>query len=137
MDRLRRRLLGEDRGSAPIQMAIIFPIVLLLFITIVQSIMWAYARNLAYTAAREGVGAGRTYQASPDDGAAKAQETLQRLGGNMLTGYSVSAAGSTDERIEIYIEGSAMSLVPGVADWPLSATVSAPVERWTTPQGNS
>ncbi|MFC7308956.1 TadE family protein [Streptomyces monticola] len=126
---------ADDRGSSPIQMAIIFPIVLLLFVAIVQSILWAYSRNVAYTAAREGLAAGRAYQASPADGADRTSETLTRLGGNLVTSSSVSTAGSTGERIVIRVEGSAMSLVPGVANWQLSATVSGPRERWTTAGG--
>ncbi|MBC9731457.1 TadE family protein [Streptomyces sp. TRM68367] len=122
----------RDRGSAPVQMAIIFPFVILLTLAAVQGFLWAYARNVAQTAAREGVSAGRMYEAGPGDGAVKAQAALDELAGNTLTGTAVSTAGSTDERIRIRVQGSALSLLPGVDGWTVSATMSGPVERWTT-----
>ncbi|MGW2748430.1 TadE family protein [Streptomyces sp. NPDC001450] len=125
----------RDRGSSPIQVAIIFPFVILLTLAAVQGFLWAYARNVAYTAAREGVSAGRMYEAGPADGAAKAQDAAASLGGNILTEPQVSTAGSTQERIRIRVQGQAISLVPGVGGWTVSATVSGPIERWTTAQG--
>ncbi|MCX5231371.1 TadE family protein [Streptomyces sp. NBC_00233] len=62
----------RDRGSSPIQVAILFPIVILIF-AIVQAFLAAYAHNVAATAAREGVAADRMYGAEPGDGAAKAR----------------------------------------------------------------
>lgn len=129
---LRARL--GDRGDAAIQAAIIYPIVLIVFITGVQAAMWGYARNIAQTAAREGVTAGRLYGASPAEGAARARSALDRLAGNNLTNRTVSAAGSTPERVHIRVSGTATSLIPGVPNWSVSAEAFGAVERWTTPQ---
>ncbi|NUK85600.1 pilus assembly protein [Streptomyces lunaelactis] len=123
-----------DRGAAAIQAAIIYPIALAVAITAVQAAMWGYARNIAQSAAREGVTAGRMYGASPADGAAQARSALERLAGNNLTHRSVSAAGSTPERIQIRVSGTAMSLIPGVPNWQVSALASGAVEHWTLPQ---
>ncbi|MFI1400945.1 TadE family protein [Streptomyces sp. NPDC020681] len=123
-----------DRGDAAIQAAIIYPIVLAVFITGLQVALWGYARNIAETAAREGVLAGRMYGAGPGDGTARARNALDRLAGENLTNRSVSAAGSTPDRIRIRVSGTAMSLIPGVPNWPVAAEASGAVERWTTPQ---
>lgn len=135
MRRLPARL-SDDSGSSQISMAIIFPFVILLTITLIQGIMWAYARNIAYTAARAGVSAGRMYEASPQAGATKANRALDELAGNMLTGRHVSTDGSSTQTMRIRVEGGAMSMIPGVPRFPVSATVSGPIERWTTAGGN-
>lgn len=124
--------LERDRGSTAIQMAIIFPFVILLILAGIQAFLWAYARNIAMTAAREGVSAGRMYEAGPADGTAKAQAALDDLAGNTLTKTSISTAGSTGERIRIRVQGRAMSLLPGLGV-SVGATMSGPIERWTTP----
>lgn len=138
-DRLRAWWRGrrwrDDRGDASIQMAIVYPFVLLATIAVIQVSMWYYARSIALTAAREGLTAARAYQASPADGTAKAQQVLERSAGDSLLGYSVSTAGSTAERVRVQVTGTAQSMIPGVAGLRVSQSASGPVERWTVPGG--
>lgn len=122
----------RDRGSSPLQVAILFPVVILLILAMVQGFLIAYAHNVAGTAAREGVSAGRMYGAGPGDGAAKARSALNALGGGLFADTHISTTGSTTDRINITVQGRAFSLVPGVRGWSVSASASGPVERWTT-----
>ncbi|MFD7283660.1 TadE family protein [Streptomyces sp. NPDC059862] len=131
----RGRRWRDDRGDASIQMAIVYPFVLLATIAVIQASMWYYARSIALTAAREGLTAARAYQASPADGTAKAQEVLGRSAGDSLLGYSVSTTGSTAERVRVQVTGTAQSMIPGVAGLRVSQSASGPVERWTVPGG--
>lgn len=126
----------RDRGSAPIQVAIIFPVVILLIFGIVQGFAIAWAHNAIATAAREGVSAGRMYGAGPGDGAAKARRAAADLGGNLLTGVHVSTAGTTRDRMSIRVEGRAVSLVPGLQSISVSSSTSSPIEQWTTEGGD-
>ncbi|MGW6755548.1 TadE family protein, partial [Streptomyces sp. NPDC055006] len=57
-------------------MAIVFPFVLLLTVAVIQASMWYYARQIALTAAREGLSTARSYQAGPAEGAARARDVL-------------------------------------------------------------
>ncbi|MFD4371070.1 TadE/TadG family type IV pilus assembly protein [Streptomyces sp. NPDC058486] len=136
---LFRRLLSQahhrDRGSTPIQVAIVFPFVILLVFGIVQGFTLAWAHNAVATAAREGVAAGRVYEARPGDGAAKARRTAAALGGDLLTGVHVSTSGSTRDRLRIRVEGQGVSLVPGLKSITVSSTAAGPIERWTTAGG--
>ncbi|MFJ8769583.1 TadE family protein [Streptomyces clavifer] len=115
------------------QMAIVFPFVILLTITAVQVGMHYYARNIALTAAREGVSAGRLHQASPGEGAARARETLGRIAGDSLRGAEVSTAGSSGETMKVTVTGRAVSLVPGLPGLMVSQSATGARERWTTP----
>ncbi|MEV5989315.1 TadE family protein [Streptomyces sp. NPDC052051] len=123
----------DDDGDASIQMAIIFPFVLLAAVAVIQASMWYYARQIALTAAREGVAAAGTYQASPADGTARAREVLARTAGDSLRSPSVSAAGSSGQRVRIQVSGTAMSMIPGLSGLRIAQSASGPVERWTVP----
>ncbi|MEU3855433.1 TadE family protein [Streptomyces sp. NPDC029554] len=128
----RGRSWGDDRGDAAIQMAIVYPVVLLAAITVIQASMWYYARQIALTAAREGVAAARAYQASPGDGAARAREVLGRTAGDSLRSVSVTA-GSTGERVRVEVSGRTQSMIPGLKGLTITQSASGPVERWTVP----
>ncbi|MGW1070698.1 TadE family protein [Streptomyces aureus] len=125
---------SEDRGDTSIQMAIVFPFVLLATIAVIQASMWYYARQIALTAAREGASAARAYQAGPGDGAARARDVLARTAGDSLSGYTVTA-NSDGQRVHLVVEGAAMSMIPGVSGLQVRQSASGPVERWTSPGG--
>ncbi|MFD8986132.1 TadE family protein [Streptomyces sp. NPDC059564] len=121
-----------DRGEASIQMAIVFPFVILVTVAVVQASMWFFARNIALTAAREGVAAARTYQAPEGAGAARARETLGRIAGDSLGQATVSTSSSATE-VRVTVTGQAPSLIPGLSGLSVSQSAGAPRERWTTP----
>ncbi|MFE2470119.1 TadE family protein [Streptomyces mirabilis] len=123
----------DDRGDASVQMAIVFPFVLLAAIAVIQASMWYYARQIALTAAREGLSAARSYQASPTDGAARAQDVLGRTAGDSLRGASVSTTGSNGQRVRVQVSGIAQSMLPGVPGLRITQSASGAVERWTVP----
>lgn len=123
----------RDDGDTSIQMAIVFPFIILLTIAVVQAGMWYHARNIALTAAREGVTAGRAYQATPGDGAARARETLNRIAGDSLRETGVSTDGSTAATMRVTVTGRAVSLLPGIPGLHISQSASGARERWTTP----
>ncbi|MFD6299713.1 TadE family protein [Streptomyces sp. NPDC060235] len=128
----RGRRWSDDRGDTSIQMAIVFPFVLLATIAVIQASMWYFARQIALTAAREGAAAARAYQAGPGDGAARARDVLARTAGDSLAGYTVSAS-SDGQRVRVQVSGTAMSMIPGVAGLQVHQSASGAVERWTTP----
>ncbi|MFD5572949.1 TadE/TadG family type IV pilus assembly protein [Streptomyces cadmiisoli] len=130
----QRRRWHNDRGDTAIQMAIIFPFVLLATVAVIQASMWYYARQIALTAAREGLTAARAYQASTADGAAQARDVLGRTAGDSLSGYSISVS-SNGQRVQVQVSGAAMSLIPGVSGLQVTQSASGPAERWTDGPG--
>ncbi|MGP4001702.1 TadE family protein [Streptomyces sp. 8N706] len=130
-----RRPVQIDRGESSIQMAIVFPFVILATIAVVQASMWYFARDIALTAAREGLTAGRSYGAGPTEGAARARSVLDRTAGDSLQGTAVSTAGSTGQRIRIQVSGTVPSMLPGVGGMTITQSASGPIERWTVPGG--
>ncbi|MEY9988088.1 Flp pilus assembly protein TadG [Streptomyces sp. V4I8] len=122
----------DDRGDTSIQMAIIFPFVLLATVAVIQASMWYYARQIALTAAREGLTAARAYESSTADGAAKARDVLGRTAGDSLRGYRVSAS-SDGQRVRVEVSGTALSMIPGLSGLQVTQSASGPLERWTVP----
>ncbi|CAM5501224.1 TadE/TadG family type IV pilus assembly protein [Streptomyces canarius] len=120
----------DDRGDTSIQMAIVFPFVLLVTVAVIQASMWYYARQIALTAAREGATAARSYPSSPADGAARARAVLGRTAGDSLSGYSVFAS-SDGQRVRVQVSGTALSVIPGLSGLRVTQSASGPVERWT------
>ncbi|WP_411092815.1 TadE family protein [Streptomyces sp. 049-1] len=128
----RGRRWADDRGDASVQMAIVYPFVLLAAIAVIQASMWYYARQIALTAAREGVTAARAYQASPADGTTRARQVLGRTAGDSLRSASVSAS-NDGERVRVQVSGVAQSLLPGVPGLTITQSASGPAERWVQP----
>lgn len=124
----------QDRGDASIQMALVLPAVLLLTLAVVQAGLWLVARGIALTAAREGVNAARTYQASPGDGAVRARSVLSRTAGDLLQATSVHAS-TTGTRVQVEVSGHAISVLPGIGGLQITQRAAGTVERFTTPGG--
>ncbi|MFE4687275.1 TadE family protein [Streptomyces sp. NPDC056721] len=127
------RRFQDDRGDTSMQMAIVFPFVLLLTVAVVQASMWYYARQIALTAAREGLSAARSYQAGPAEGAARARDVLNRTAGDSLMSSSVSTTAGGGQRITVEVSGTAQSMLPGVPGLRITQSASGTVERWTKP----
>src|SRR6266550_2519092 len=100
----RREL--SDRGSATVELAVIFPAFLVLLFTGVQAAEWYQARNLCLAAARHGVQVAHTTTGTAADGRAAAQTFVTRAGGSAVFDPEVSSAGSTPTRVRIQVSAT-------------------------------
>jgi Flp pilus assembly protein TadG len=123
------RLRGE-RGSASLEMAIVFPVVLLLIMTSIQAALWFCARSIALGAAQEGAREGRLQPTSTERAQAAADSFLDRAGQDLINERDVSVAGSPTA-IEVTVTGRSLSLVPGLDGWSVSQTAVGPIEQLT------
>lgn len=130
---LRQLKALRDRGDASLQMVIVFPVIIVLTLSVVQVVMWYLARETALDAARAGAKAGAAYQSGPSQGGGVARDRLSRTAGDLLRSPAVSTAGSTGERVQVKVSGTAVSLIPGVSGKRFTQSATAEVERWTTP----
>ncbi|UOY00018.1 TadE family protein [Blastococcus sp. PRF04-17] len=127
--RRRRRLSGE-RGAASVELAITFPVVLLLVMTLIQAALWFYARSIALGAAQEGAREGRVQPASTDRAQSAAEGFLDQTAQDLLTAPDVNVTGSPAS-IEVTVTGTSLSLFPGLSGWSVTQTAVGPVERPT------
>ena len=132
--RARRRALGDrcrDTGSATVEIAILFPVLLAVIVAIVQYGLWFHARSLALAAAQEGVTAARSYAADPAIGPDRAREFLQAHGSDTLTDITATATSPGAGQVGVQVTGRSLSLLPGVPGVAVTQSAEGPVERFT------
>ncbi|MGY1684927.1 TadE/TadG family type IV pilus assembly protein [Geodermatophilus sp. SYSU D00867] len=122
-----RRPSGE-RGAASVELAVTFPVVLLLVMTLIQAALWFYARSVALGAAQEGAREGRVQPASTARAQSAAEDFLDRTAADLLTGRDVTVSGSPAS-IAVTVTGTSLSLFPGLPGWSVTQTAVGPVER--------
>ena len=112
------------------ELAVVFPVVLLLVMTLIQAALWFYARSIALGAAQEGAREGRVQPASTDRAHSGAESFLDQTADDLLTARDVTVNGSSTT-IEVTVSGTSISLFPGLGGWSVSQTAVGPVERPT------
>ena len=131
MRRATRWHARDERGSATVEAAIVFPVVLFLIFGIIQGALWFHARHVALGAAQEGA---RVVAAEDGgDGVARAGEFITNLTGGTLIRNVIVRESATGQTATVTVNGQAPSLIPGMDGLPVSQTATAPVERFTRP----
>ncbi|MBN9103736.1 MAG: pilus assembly protein [Propionibacteriaceae bacterium] len=121
------RLSGGERGSVTVEMVVLMPVLLAILFGGIQAGVVFHARHIAIAAAQEGARTAAAYQASLPDGISTARNAAVDWAGQSLTGIQVTGQ-RTATRVSITVQGSAISLLPGVS-WPIEQTATLPVER--------
>jgi hypothetical protein len=118
----------RDKGSATVATAITFPVVGLLFLALAQAVMVSVARDVAQSAAEEGLRVARARQGSFAGGRDAAASFAHHE--PILEAPSVTVSGGNT--ITVRVAGRAPSLLPGV-NITVIRTVRGARERFTTP----
>jgi Flp pilus assembly protein TadG len=126
-----RAMRGDgQRGSNPVEFAIVATMMLTLAFIVVQAALVFYAQSIALGAATQGVNAARGYQSSAGAGENHAQDFLAAAGTG-LTDQRVSASRGGTE-VSVTVSGRAISVLPYV-NFTVRRTAHGPVERVTQP----
>ncbi|WP_380281249.1 TadE/TadG family type IV pilus assembly protein [Kitasatospora purpeofusca] len=119
-----------------LSLAIVFPVVLLLVLAVAQTGLWWYQRQLALSAAREGVDAGRTQGDRSDEqkneAARRQAEDFLVLQGNR--DHRVLTDGSSPVLIRVTVEVKAPVIVPFITPPTVTQFAEAPRERFVPPE---
>jgi Flp pilus assembly protein TadG len=118
-----------DRGASAVELAILWPAILLLIFGAVQAATYFTARAVALSAAQVAVTTQRQHQASDGAGEQRARAFLTRSG-DWLRDWDVTQTGLTTDWVEFTVTGDALSLVPGVT-WRVSQNARGTLERLT------
>jgi hypothetical protein len=121
---------GERGGAVNVQVAILFSLLLITFMTLLQAGLFFYGRDLALSAARSGVDLGRTY-GTVDAGAAQnhAQSVLATNAHGVLTNPSAAAV-ANGATMTVTVDADVLTLVPGLSMHVTEASTGA-VEQLT------
>lgn len=127
-----RPVAGGDRGSTSLELAIVFPVLLMLITAVIQYGLWFHARSVALTAAEEGVTAARTTGAHTGAGTDRALAFVaEHASASLLDPAAHQTATPTE--VTVTVTGRSLAVLPGLA-MAVTGTATGPVERLTTPE---
>lgn len=127
-----RRVAGRDRGSVTVELAIVFPALLLIVGAFVQYALWFHARSLALAAAQQGVSVARAYGSTTEAGRNSAMAFVVDHGSDTLLSPVVSASRPGPGEVQLVVSGRSLSVLPGTAGIAVSQSAAGPIERFTT-----
>lgn len=86
-----------ERGLATTELAILFPIVMAVVLSIMHVALWSHANAVAQAAAEHGAEVAAAFGADPDEGRVAAEEFVERAGqvGDAIAVVSMRAADVT------------------------------------------
>ncbi len=122
-----------DRGSVSAETAVVLPALLVLILLVVQTALYAHARNLSQSAAQEGLRAARLRAGSAAAGQTAATAFLAATAGTLLTSPTVWAARSPTTAT-VTVDGHATAVVPFLT-LTVHSTAAGPVERFVPAAG--
>ncbi len=129
----RTQTRGDQRGVATIEMAVLFPVTLLIVFAIIQFGVWYHASDVAAAAAQEGVRAARVEGGSAQAGADRADRVLDDNARSLISGRQVVPFRDANlARVEVRGTCIRVIPIPGLA-LSVHAIAESPVERFRTP----
>lgn len=130
-ERLRAAMRRDD-GSISLELAILFPALLLVVVALLQYGLWFHARTLGQAAAAEGVTAARAHGATLEAGRSRAEAFLVDHASDLLLDSAVTASTPSPGHVLVEVRGRSLSLLPLVAGPAIVQSAQGPVEQFTT-----
>ena len=116
----------NETGSTTLEVAVVFPAVLVLVLLVIQAALYWHARDAALSAAQQGLSAAKV--AGLPAGQARAAYVAGQLGGIASPHATVSGG----QEITVVVGGGAPSLVPGLV-MRVSESAAGPSEGFRGP----
>jgi Flp pilus assembly protein TadG len=121
---------GDD-GFSALDMAIIFPVTLLIVFGIIQFGIWYHANDIARAAAQEAVRSASAYQATQIDGDEAANQVLTENANGLIIHTRVTCTRAPGVATAT-VTGDALKVIPFIS-LPVKASAAAPVEAFLPP----
>jgi Flp pilus assembly protein TadG len=129
--RPHRRSSRDEAGAVSAELVVVTPLLMLLFLLVVQFALWQHAEHIAEAAAQRGAQSARLQGGTDAQGYADAQSATSQLGANLLVNPTVTVTRAGDV-VRVEVSGTAEQVVPFLS-LPVTAVVNGPVERFTAP----
>jgi Flp pilus assembly protein TadG len=128
--RSRQRRVRDDRGAGAVEFIVVMPVLMLIFLLLVQWAVQLHSDRIVHAAAREGAVDAASWDGGAAAGRVTAQEYLADVEAdlsNTAVDVDLSATSAT-----VTVSGDVLTLLPGV-HLRVSATASVPIERFSPP----
>lgn len=123
-----RRATRDERGSASLELVVVFPVLMLLFFAAIQAGVYFYGRSVALAAAQEGARAAAQETGSSAEGRAASAGFADRAGGKLIQALSISSSRGA-QTVVVTVRGRSLSVLPGFDGFAIEQTSALPVER--------
>lgn len=125
----------DDTGSESVALAVLFPLALVLILSIVQGGLYWHAHAIAAQAAQAGADAARPLGATSSTASEAARSFTRRAGSGVLTAGQVHARVTADA-VTVTVSGTTTRLlpIPGLSLYTRASARTAK-ERFTVPTG--
>lgn len=125
---------GTDRGSAPLELAILWVAIVTLLFGAVQVATYFVARTVALQAAQLAVSTARQYDGTDQDGVDRAEQYLATAG-DWLRNHDVGEPQRDEEAgvVTVTVTGEALQILPFLPAWEIEQTAHGTIERFTVP----
>lgn len=121
-----------ERGSSSVELAVLFPMVVVLLLAGPQLALWYFAQDAAEAAARAGARAASLDGALNGSGSQTAEDYLAGLGTGTITSYRVDEA-RTATTVAVHVVADVPNVIPLPGMVPaVDVTVVQGLERFTT-----
>lgn len=120
----RRR---DERGIAAPELVVVMPLVMLIFLMLVQWSVQLYNDRIVHAAAREAAVDAASWEGTEDAGRQTANEYLADSGSDLSNTSVKINVGATE--VTVTVSGEVMTLLPGFTK-RVSATATVPRERF-------
>lgn len=120
----RRR---DERGMGAPEFVIVMPVVMLIFLLLVQWSVQLYNDRIVHAAAREAAVDAASWQGTEANGRQTAKEYLSGSGSDLSNTSVRISVGATE--VTVTVSGDVMTLLPGMRK-RVSATATVPRERF-------
>lgn len=123
-----------DRGSVATEIAMVFPVVLLLILAAVQFGVWWYASHAAHAVADTALATARADGATAEQAEQAAAALLDQLGGDRLLTDATVRVDRGQQQATVRVEATAIQVVPGLS-LPVVVELTGPTDRFITGNG--
>lgn len=125
--RSRRDARRDERGVGAPEFVMVMPVVMLIFLTLVQWSVQLYNDRIVHAAAREAAVEAAAWESTAAAGRASANDYLSDSGGDLSNTTVAVNVGPTE--VTVTVSGDVITLLPGFTK-RVSATVTVPRERF-------
>jgi hypothetical protein len=122
---------SNDRGSLTLSYVIVVPLVFAALLVMIQAACYGLVIQVALASAWHGADAARVLGAPRGAAAAAAVRFADSSAAGLFRNPRATES-VTGHTVQVTVHGEVWSVIPGLA-LPVSQTVQAPVERFTTP----
>lgn len=120
----------RDSGAGAVETVLSVPLIMILILLIVQFAVWEHARGVAQATAEEALAVARVQGGTDAAGQQRAAQVLVQIGSAVLVGPRVSVSrDAAYVAVRVHATAERVLPVPGFR-WPLTITVTGPVERF-------